>query len=162
MGRAELGLIWEHFKALAPIGTKSQIWDIITNTVLVVWFFFFSETKFFRNQNRDFFLKPNFPKPKPSKIWQKFRNREVSKPKCQSLPRGNKNGPQGNKTAPPGTQPISLSTAPGAPSSSQASVGTSGASTGSSSWNHYHDYDRYALVYLWLLIISFYPLIHTS
>ena len=70
----------------------------------------FSETKFFRNGNRDFFSetetetffrdqifskpkprlffsKPNFtkPKPKPSKIWQKFRNREVSKLKCQSL-----------------------------------------------------------------------------
>jgi len=72
----------------------------------------FSETKFFetetffpkpifRNRNRDFFPRPNFfetetdtffpkqnfpkPKPKPSKIWQKFRNREVSKPKCQSL-----------------------------------------------------------------------------
>ena len=52
-------------------------------------------------RNRDFFPRPNFsetetdtflprpnfpkPKPKPSKIWQKFRNREVSKPKCQSL-----------------------------------------------------------------------------
>ena len=35
-----------------------------------------------------FFPIPNFPKPKPipSKNWQKFRNREVSKPKCQSLP----------------------------------------------------------------------------
>ena len=34
-----------------------------------------------------FFPIPNFPKPKPipSKNWQKFRNREVSKPKCQSL-----------------------------------------------------------------------------
>ena len=55
---------------------------------------------FSQNQNRDFFPRPNFskpkprlffrnqifPKPKPSKIWQKFRNREVSKPKCQSLP----------------------------------------------------------------------------
>ena len=98
--RAELGLIWDHFRALVPIGTKSQIWDIITSTVLVIWIFsfprpnfpkprprLFSETKFFRNRNRDFFPKPNFPKPKPkpSKIWQKFRNREVSKPKCQSL-----------------------------------------------------------------------------
>ena len=107
---AELGLILDHFSALVPIGTKSQIWDIITSTVLVIWIFsfprpnfpkprlfsetkffrnrdFFSETNFFRNRNRDFFPKPNFPKPKPkpSKIWQKFRNREVSKPKCQSL-----------------------------------------------------------------------------
>ena len=39
---AELGLIWDHFRALVPIGTKSQ-------------------------------------------FGQKFRNREVSKPKCQSL-----------------------------------------------------------------------------
>ena len=94
--RAELGLIWDHFRALVPIETKSQIWDIITSNVLVIWIFsfprpnfpkprLFSETKFFRNQNRDFFPKPNFPKPKPSNIWQKFRNREVSKPKCQSL-----------------------------------------------------------------------------
>ena len=117
--RAELGLIWDHFRALVPIGTKSQIWDIITSTVLVIWIFsfprpncskprLFSKTKFFPKQtprlffrNRDFFLRPNFfetetetffpkpnfpkPKPKPSKIWQKFRNREVSKPKCQSL-----------------------------------------------------------------------------
>ena len=70
----------------------------------------FSETKFsetetetffrdqlFRNRNRDFFPIPNFPKPKPRlfvqnqilrnplKNWQKSRNREVSKPKCQSL-----------------------------------------------------------------------------
>ena len=42
----------------------------------------FSET-----ETETFFPKPNFPKPKPkpSKIWQKFRNREVLKPKCQSL-----------------------------------------------------------------------------
>ena len=113
--RAELGLIWDHFRA------KSQIWDIIKSTVLVIWIFYFprpnfpkprpfffetetetffpkpnfpkpkprlfSETKFCRNRNRDFFPKPNFPKPKlkPSKIWQKFRNREVSKPKCPTL-----------------------------------------------------------------------------
>ena len=124
--RAELGLIWDHFRALVPIGTKSQIWDIITSTVLVIWIFsfprpnfpkprprLFSKTKFFRNRDffsetkfsetetetffrvqiffkpkpRLFFPKPNFPKPKPkpSKIWQKFRNREISKPKCQSL-----------------------------------------------------------------------------
>ena len=41
-----------------------------------------SETNFFWNRHRDFFPKP---KPKPSKIWQKFWNREVSKLKCQSL-----------------------------------------------------------------------------
>ena len=42
----------------------------------------FSETK-----TETFFPRPNFPKPKlkPSKNWQKFQNREVSKPKCQSL-----------------------------------------------------------------------------
>ena len=71
--RAELGLIWDHFKALAPIGTKSQIWDIIKSTVLVIWIFYFprpnflkprlrlfSETKFFRNRNRDFFSETKF------------------------------------------------------------------------------------------------------
>ena len=42
----------------------------------------FSETK-----TETFFPRPNFPKPKlkPSKNWQKFQNREVLKPKCQSL-----------------------------------------------------------------------------
>ena len=50
--RAELGLIWDHFRALVPIGTKSQIWDIITSTVLVIWIFSFP--------------RPNFPKPKPT------------------------------------------------------------------------------------------------
>ena len=69
--RAELGLIWDHFRALVPIGTKSQIWDIITSTVLVIWIFsfprpnfpkprLFSETKFFRNRNRDFFSETKF------------------------------------------------------------------------------------------------------
>ena len=101
--RAELGLIWDHFRALVPIGTKSQSWDIITSTVLVIWIFsfprpnfpkprprLFSETKFFETKTETFFLKPNFPKPKPkpSKKWQKFQNREVSKPKCQSLVEG--------------------------------------------------------------------------
>merc|ERR1712052_102459 len=75
--RAELGLIWDHFRALVPIGTKSQIWDIITSTVLVLWIFsfprpnlpkprLFSQTKFFQNQNQDFFPKPKprlFPRP---------------------------------------------------------------------------------------------------
>ena len=88
--RAELGLIWDHFRALVPIGTKSQIWDIIMSTVLVIWIFsfprpsfpkprprLFSETKFVRNQNQDFFPKPNFPKPKP-RLFSKtkfFQNR---------------------------------------------------------------------------------------
>ena len=85
--RAELGLIWDHFRALVPIETKSQIWDIITSTVLVIWIFSFprpnfpkprllSETKFFETET--LFPKPNFPKPKPSNIWQKFRNRNVN------------------------------------------------------------------------------------
>ena len=46
---------------------------------------FLLRDQIFRNQNRDFFPIPNSPKPKPSKHWQKFRNREVSKPKRQSL-----------------------------------------------------------------------------
>ena len=40
----------------------------------------FSETKFFETETETVILKP-----KPSKIWQKFRNQEISKPKCQSL-----------------------------------------------------------------------------
>merc|ERR1712240_942031 len=55
--RAELGLIWDHFRALVPIGTKSQIWDIITSTVLVIWIFSFP--------------RPIFPKPRPRHF---FRN----------------------------------------------------------------------------------------
>ena len=71
--RAELGLIWDHFRALVPIGTKSQIWDIITSTVLVIWIFsfprpnfpkprprLFSETNFFQNPNRNFFSETKF------------------------------------------------------------------------------------------------------
>ena len=83
--RAELGLIWDHFRALVPIGTKSQIWDIITSTVLVIWIFsfprpnfpkprprLFSETNFFWNRNQDL-----FPKPKPRFFSETkfFRNR---------------------------------------------------------------------------------------
>ena len=30
--RAEFGLIWNHSRALVPIGTKSQIWDLISST----------------------------------------------------------------------------------------------------------------------------------
>ena len=36
-------------------------------------------------ETETFFTIPNFPTPKPSKIWLKFRSREVSKPKFQSL-----------------------------------------------------------------------------
>ena len=31
--RAELGLIWDHLRALVPMGTKSQIWDLIRSSV---------------------------------------------------------------------------------------------------------------------------------
>ena len=41
--------------------------------------------QFFLIRNWDFFPRPNSPKPKPSKNWQKSRNREVLKPKCQSV-----------------------------------------------------------------------------
>ena len=68
---AELGLIWDHFKALAPIGTKSQIWDIITSTVLVIWIFSF--------------LIPNFFEIKFSKTETLKKLAKVSKPKCKSL-----------------------------------------------------------------------------
>ena len=56
--RAEWELIWDHFRALVPIGTKSKIWDIITNTVLVIWILSF--------------LRPNFPKPKPRRFYRIF------------------------------------------------------------------------------------------
>ena len=69
--QAELGLIWDHFRSLVPIRTKSQIWDITTSTIFVIWIFsfprpifpkprVFSETKFFRNWNRDFFSETKF------------------------------------------------------------------------------------------------------
>ena len=56
---------------------------------------FFCETKFSETDTETFFPIPNFPKPKPipSKNWQKFRNREVSKPKCQSLLQTRLHGP---------------------------------------------------------------------
>ena len=105
--RAELGLIWDHFRALVPIGTKSQIWDIITSTVLVIWIFSFPRPNFtkprprlfprtnflkpkprlffrnqiFRNRNRDFFPRPNFSKPKLIHLFrnQFFQNRNSQK-----------------------------------------------------------------------------------
>merc|ERR1712130_447098 len=48
----------------------------------------FFDTKIFRNRYRYFYRYQNFPKPIPIplKKIKKFRNREVSKPKCQSLP----------------------------------------------------------------------------
>merc|ERR1712074_323070 len=47
----------------------------------------FFDTKYFRNRYRYFFRYQNFPKPIPIplKKIKKFRNREVSKPKCQTL-----------------------------------------------------------------------------
>ena len=30
--QAKLGLFWYHFRTLVPIGTKSQIWDLVTST----------------------------------------------------------------------------------------------------------------------------------
>ena len=47
----------------------------------------FSNTKFSETETETFFLRPNSlkPNPKPSKNRQKSRNREVPKPKCQSL-----------------------------------------------------------------------------
>ena len=47
----------------------------------------FSDTNFFRNRYRYFFRYQKFPKPIPipSKKMEKFRNREVSKPKCHTL-----------------------------------------------------------------------------
>ena len=89
--RAELGLIWDHFRALVPIGTKSQIWDIITSTVLVIWIFsfprpnfskpkprLFSETKFFQNRNRDFFSETKFSETKTETLKDLAK---VSKPR---------------------------------------------------------------------------------
>ena len=79
---------------LSRIGTnmgpfQGQIWDIITSTVLVIWIFsfprqnflkprprLFSETKFFRNQNRDFFSVTKFSETETLKDLAK-----VSKPR---------------------------------------------------------------------------------
>ena len=72
---------------LVPIGTKSQIWDIITSTVLVIWIFSFPKP-YFPKPNQNFFPRPNlsetqtfFPKPNFSEtktktfFWdQIFRN----------------------------------------------------------------------------------------
>ena len=66
--RAELGLIWDHFKALAPIGTKSQIWDIITSTVLVIWIFSFPRPNFPKPR---LFSKTKFSETETLKNWQK-------------------------------------------------------------------------------------------
>ena len=30
--QAKLGLFWDHFRTLVSIGTKSQIWDLVTST----------------------------------------------------------------------------------------------------------------------------------
>ena len=84
--RAELGLIWDYFRALVPIGTKSQIWDIITSTVLVIWIFsfpkprprLFSDHKFFWNRNRNFFSETKFSETKTKTF---FRDLIFSKPK---------------------------------------------------------------------------------
>ena len=70
--RAEWGLIWDHFRALVPIGTKSKIWDLIASTVLVIWILSFQ--------------RPNFPKPKPTLFSETetetfFRDQIFSKPK---------------------------------------------------------------------------------
>ena len=79
--RAELGLFWDHFRALV-------LWDLITSTVLVIWIFsfprpnfpkprLFPETKFFRNQNRDFFSETKFSKTETETFSETkfFRNR---------------------------------------------------------------------------------------
>ena len=91
-------------------GTISGLWSQLgpspkfgtsLRALFLLFGFFLFRDQIFRNRNRDFFPRPNFfetetetfypkpnflkPKLKPSKNWQKFRNREVSKPKCQSL-----------------------------------------------------------------------------
>ena len=109
---AELGLIWDHFRALVPIGTKSEIWDIITSTVLVIWIFSFPRPKFsetetetffrdqiflkpklrlffrnqiFRNRDRDFFPRPIFLGQNPFRIiWSRFRFRKIWSQKKKS------------------------------------------------------------------------------
>ena len=108
-----LDLAW-HLAKRMKFGTCEQNWDLYGTilglspkfgtsfkALLMLFRFYIFRDQIFRNRDRDFFPRPNFfetetetffpkpnfpkPKPKPSKIWQKFRNREVSKPKCQSL-----------------------------------------------------------------------------
>ena len=111
-----LDLAW-HLATRMKFGTCEQNWDLYGTisglspkfgtsfkALFLLFGFFIFRDQIFRNRDRDFFFfrpnffetetetffpKPNFPnpKPKPSKIWQKFQNREVSKPKCQSLHR---------------------------------------------------------------------------
>ena len=114
-----LDLAW-HLATRMKFGTCEQNWDLYGTisglspkfgtsfkALFLLFGFFIFRDQIFRNRDRDFFPRPNFfetetetlfpkpnfpkPKPKPSKIWQKFRNREVSKPKCQSLASGKNN-----------------------------------------------------------------------
>ena len=57
---------------------------------------FFPRPNFFETETETFFPKPNFPKPKPkpSKIWQKFRNRNVNL--CLQGPKGSRSRPTGS------------------------------------------------------------------
>ena len=75
--QAELGLIWDHFRALVPIGTKSEIWDIIMSTVLDIWIFYFPRPIFSETETETFFRDQIFSKPKPRLFFrnQIFRNR---------------------------------------------------------------------------------------
>ena len=108
-----LDLAW-HLATRMKFGTCEQNWDLYgtisglspkfgtsLKALFQLFGFFIFRDQIFRNRDRDFLTRPNFfetetetfftkpnflkPKPKPSKIWKKFRNREVSKPKCQSL-----------------------------------------------------------------------------
>ena len=56
--QTELGLIWDHFRALVPTGTNFP-----KRALFLLFGFFFSKTKF--SETETFFQDQIFPKPKP-------------------------------------------------------------------------------------------------
>ena len=92
-----LDLAW-HLATRMKFGTCEQNWDLY-GTISGLWSqlgpspkfgtslralfllfgFFLFRDQIFRNRDRDFFPRPNFSKPKPSKIWQKSRDRDLNR-----------------------------------------------------------------------------------
>ena len=86
--RTELGLIWEHFRALVPMGPSPKFATSLRGLFLLFGFFlfqdqifrnrdFFPRPNFFETETETFFPKPNFLKPKP----RPFPEPNFSKPK---------------------------------------------------------------------------------
>ena len=86
-----LDLAW-HLATRMKFGTCEQNWDLYGTisglspkfgtsfkALFLLFGFFIFRDQIFRNRDRDFFPRPNFPKPRLV-----FRD-QISKPKCQSL-----------------------------------------------------------------------------